>query len=266
MSLPNGWTRPLVLSHGGGTNSTAMLVGLAERRIVPDLILFADTGGEKPHTYAFLDTLDRWLGTNGFPLITRVRSQSPDQTLEGNVTRLGVLPSLAYGWKTCSQRWKIAPQDKFLNGWGPAKEAWDAGKRITHLIGYDADEHHRVKNYDDDKAIKRYPLVDWDWGRDECREAIARAGLPQPGKSACFFCPASRKSEILELRRVYPDLFERALEMERRAKESGKNKTVVGLGRSWSWAELVSAHEQMEMFPEAPEIACGCFDGGDDDG
>jgi len=40
-----------VVSFGGGTNSTAMLVGMWERGERPDAILFADTGGEKPHTY-----------------------------------------------------------------------------------------------------------------------------------------------------------------------------------------------------------------------
>ena len=35
-----------IVSYGGGTNSTAMLVGLWERGERPDAIVFADTGGE----------------------------------------------------------------------------------------------------------------------------------------------------------------------------------------------------------------------------
>ena len=42
-----------VVGYGGGTNSTAMLIGLWQRRIPVDLILFADPGGEQPHTYSF---------------------------------------------------------------------------------------------------------------------------------------------------------------------------------------------------------------------
>ena len=34
-----------LVSFGGGTNSTAMLIGMFERQIPVDLILFADTGG-----------------------------------------------------------------------------------------------------------------------------------------------------------------------------------------------------------------------------
>ena len=46
---------PLVVSYGGGMDSTAILVGFAAAGIVPDLIVFADTGAERPETYAALD-------------------------------------------------------------------------------------------------------------------------------------------------------------------------------------------------------------------
>lgn len=36
----------IVASFGGGTNSTAMLIGMWERGENVDLILFADTGGD----------------------------------------------------------------------------------------------------------------------------------------------------------------------------------------------------------------------------
>ena len=47
-----------IVSYGGGANSTALLIGLHQHRIPVDLILFADTGGEHPHTYAYLDIMD----------------------------------------------------------------------------------------------------------------------------------------------------------------------------------------------------------------
>ena len=43
-----------VVGYGGGTDSTAMLIGLWKNHIPVDLILFADPGGEQPHTYAYL--------------------------------------------------------------------------------------------------------------------------------------------------------------------------------------------------------------------
>src|SRR5205823_7045341 len=41
---------PLVVAYGLGVDSTALLVEFARRGIRPDLILFADTRGEKPET------------------------------------------------------------------------------------------------------------------------------------------------------------------------------------------------------------------------
>ena len=45
---------PLVIADGLGVNSTALLIGLSRAEVRPDLILFADTGSEKPETYAYL--------------------------------------------------------------------------------------------------------------------------------------------------------------------------------------------------------------------
>ncbi|HEY3900846.1 MAG TPA: hypothetical protein VGM54_19705 [Chthoniobacter sp.] len=45
--------QPLIVCYGMGVDSTALLVGLKARGISPDAILTADTGGEKPATYAY---------------------------------------------------------------------------------------------------------------------------------------------------------------------------------------------------------------------
>ena len=43
-----------VVAYGGGTNSTAMLIGMCRKKIPVDLILFADPGCEQPYTYDYL--------------------------------------------------------------------------------------------------------------------------------------------------------------------------------------------------------------------
>lgn len=53
-----------IVSFGGGTNSTAMIIGMYLHKIPIDLILFADTGGEQPHTYEFMGTFNEWLVMN----------------------------------------------------------------------------------------------------------------------------------------------------------------------------------------------------------
>jgi len=249
----------IVLCYGAGTNTSAVIVGLVAHGIKPDLIVFADTGAERPHTYAHIDFMQSYLKKIGYPQITIVKKVDKNgdvYTLEQDLLDHKCLPSVAYGFKTCSQKYKTQPVDKFLNNHPDAIAAWKRGEKITKLIGFDADEPHRVKNYDDKKYEVEYPLIEWDWGRDECIEAIKSAGLPLPKKSSCFFCPNMRKHEIMELSAVYPNLAERALKIEANATLD----TIKGLGRRFAWSNLIAT---VDMFADMYESAmpCGCYDG-----
>jgi hypothetical protein len=56
LSAERPWPEcPLVVAYGVGVDTAAMLIEFAHRGIRPDLILFADTGCEKPETYLYLD-------------------------------------------------------------------------------------------------------------------------------------------------------------------------------------------------------------------
>lgn len=258
---------PLVVAFGGGVNSAAMLIGMQERGIRPDLVMFSDTGGEKPETYAFIETASQWLQAHGLPEIITVRaSQKTDPTLEANCLRIGCLPSIAYGFKSCSQRWKMEPQEKFLNSWGPARESWAAGGKVRQAVGIDAGEPQRVRESPNEKKLEVwYPLVEWGWARKQCVDAIKRSSLPVPPKSACFFCPSSKKSEVLWLKKNHPALFDRAVAMEHAS--VGYNDAVKGLGRHWSWEGIAAADEQQfKLFTETVPVPCMCFDGEGDEG
>jgi hypothetical protein len=76
---------------------------------------------------------------------------------------------------------------------------------------------------------------------------IADAGLPVPIKSACFYCPASKKAEVICLRDHHPDLLERALAIERNAQ--AKLTSVKGLGRSYAWEAFLTKLDDLPLFP-----------------
>lgn len=260
--------RPVIACYGGGTNSTAMLIGMAEKEQRCDLILFADTGSEKPNTYEHNNFFSDWLVENGMPAITNVMNEQPmckrDGSLENECLRLGVLPSKAYGWGSCSMKWKRDPQDKYIRKWQPAIKQLKEGKKIVKLIGYDAGEPVRINkllNFQDERFETIVPLFEWDWDRVDCMRTIKRHGLKLPGKSACFFCPSSKKQEIFDLERNYPELANRAVRMEQNM-DSHKTK-VIGLGRYFSWTELLNEGEQQaSFFPESDiDIHCMCYDG-----
>lgn len=229
---------PLVVAYGMGVDSTAMLIGMKQRGIRPDLILFADTGGEKPETYDYLPVMQRWLRKVGFPSIEIVRyvpkwtKHGPYTTLEENCLVNKTLPSLAFGRKSCSLKWKRAPQDKRVDWWPPAQEAWARGQKVIKAIGYDAGPKDSKRGHDlkdDEKYTYWYPLREWGWTRDKCAAVIRAARLPVPVKSACFFCPASKPAEIAALCKEHPDLATRIQRMEKVAKPN--SRVIEGLWR-----------------------------------
>lgn len=269
-----------IVSFGGGTNSTAMIIGMYLHKIPIDLILFADTGAEQPHTYAFIDTFNSWLRAHSLPEIISVGYHDKNGTrltLERECLNDHKLPAIAYGFKQCSLKHKIGTQEKFCNHYQPCKDVWARGERVHKFIGYDAGETRRIQHAAPaDEANKKYenhyPLYEWNWSREECARVIEQAGLPTPGKSSCFFCPSMKKAEIQALWENYPELFDRAVELEHNAADS--LQTVKGLGRRWSWE---SYHDQwmenkafddaqMSLFPDTPggclcNAPCGCYDG-----
>lgn len=221
---------PLIVSYGMGVDSTAMLVGMAERGIRPDMILFADVGGEKPETYDYgREIMAPWLESVGFPKFATVRYEPqrfknwpPYGTLEENCLTNSTVPSIAFRRnKSCSAKWKIQPQDKWTEAWTPAQEAWASGMQVAKAIGYDAgpaDIRRRLdaSKLEDPLYSYNYPLIQWGWDREKCKQVIAAAGLPVPAKSACFFCPSTRPEELHEMPK---DLLRRIVMIEARARE-----------------------------------------------
>ena len=225
----------VVVCYGGGVDSTAMLIALRDAGIVPDLITFADTGAEKPETYEQVEKMNDWLLAQGFPPVTVCKKktlETPAYTdLGGNCHDNETLPSLAFGMKSCSIKWKQGPQDAVLKGItkGPNRceshPLWIAsqvsGVKLVKLIGYDSSpadirRSKKVKREDAD-FLYSYPLQDLGMARGDCIAMIVKEGLEVPIKSACFFCPASQKWELFWLAGAHPELFMKALEIEFRA-------------------------------------------------
>lgn len=263
LQLPDA---PLIVCYGAGVDSTAMLIRLHREGIRPDAITFADTGGEKPETYRTLERMRDWCRAVGFPDIVRCKyetSRAPYSDLEGNNTANETLPSLAFGMKSCSIKWKAQPQDYHIKGCkgGPNRcdphplwiESQRRGVKPCKLIGYDAgpaDMRRAGRLKESDASFQyAYPLQQWGMDRGDCIALIIDEGLPVPIKSACWFCPASQKWELYWLAGKHPDLFERALDMEHRA--------MLGKHSRWPWKDCDYGpdwerliHEPADQWPQ----------------
>lgn len=263
--------QPLVVSYGMGVDSTAMLVGLHQREIRPDAIVFSDVGNEMPDTYAYADEIDAWLASVGFPARTIVRyrqsKRRPDgktyTTLEENCLVNATLPGLAFNRKSCSLKWKGEIIDRHVRNLFAEDIA--RGVKVQRAIGYDAGPCDMKRGGIESKGPWQwiYPLRDWRWDRTRCEHEIAAAGLRVPCKSACFFCPSTKPAELIQLAARHPDLARRAVVLEDTARPKlkkilglwgrGTKGTRGGVKKPGSWREFFAEHAP-HVLPETEGV------------
>lgn len=288
-----------------GVNTTGLIAEKVRRGEPIDALLFGDTGGEREWVYEGIPQLSAWLVERSYPAITVVRHSRADgsiETLEEECIRTKRLPSLAYGSsRLCSGKYKIEPQDKWLNHWQPALDAWARKERVIKLIGYDVDERHRMDGADEWNDEKY--LAMWRDGASFVEIARAFAHDPKDDKevrslvrkvtATCKYekqyplvewgwgrdeCLASLRSAGLkayktacffcpanreaEILALPPPLQIRSLRIESNALEFGALTSVRGLGRSFAWEDVINPKQQsFDFAAPAPQMPCVCWDG-----
>lgn len=217
------------ISYGGGVQSTALVVLACTGRIQADVALFANVGetAEHPATLTYVrEVAIPWAAQRGLPIheLHKRNKRGDIVDLRESVMREGdaniMIPARgsetgAPGSRACTDNFKIRVVSKWLKANGATA---DAPARVA--IGISTDEVHRVntRRYNS-REYKYFPLIDLGLDRSACAQLIADAGLPVPPKSACYFCPFHRPLVWREMRRDEPDLFQRAVDLERRVVE-----------------------------------------------
>ncbi len=187
-----------ILSFGGGLQTTALAILLAERKFQVDAVVFSDTGGEKPETYYYMEHyIEPLLHSAGYDLI---RVKHHRQSLYDNCMRLHNIPSIKWRW--CTDQWKVRPITKLT-------------KKAVQLIGFSTDESHRAeRQFKRAKVERQFPLIEMGLSATDCRRIIKDFGWPMPVKSSCYFCSYQRMSEWQWLKTTHRDLFDKALALE----------------------------------------------------
>lgn len=196
--------RQYVLSYGCGVNTTALMVLLVKNKMPFDEAVFADTGGELPETYEYLEVAESFLRKHGKTL-TVVRSKTG--SLYDTCIRRRVTPSKMWRWST--RDYKITPIHAYYRS---------SGKHIYEYLGIAYDEIERMKKSSEPYITSLFPLIDLQVTRDGCIEIIERAGLPVPVKSGCYFCPFNNIERWREIHEIHPELFLKAVELEENSK------------------------------------------------
>lgn len=214
-----------VVAHGGGVQSTALLVLSAQGKIDFPVHLFCNTGddSEHPATLEYVRNVSQpWAADHGIELleIHKVKGRDGEQeTLMGRLMKEGSrslpipvrMPDTgAPGTRSCTADFKIRVISKWLKAHGAT-----AADRAIVGIGISVDEIQRAgRGKDGPYESRTYPLIDLGLRRSDCHKIITDAGLPTPPKSACFFCPFHRPQTWAEQARDEPELFEKAAHLE----------------------------------------------------
>lgn len=253
------------LSYGGGVNSTALAILLAEGKLSqyePWEAIFADTRDEKPATYEYIEKVFIPYLAERRKVLNWVKGE---EGVLQRWERLKVTGSRII--RACSFHAKIDPINHFL--------LMRAENGDAQLIGIDADQPWRARPpHPQDKWEKRYPLVDLDIDRAGCVKIIEDAGLPVPVKSGCWHCPFMRVSEVMDLAMNEPEKFDRIARLEKIATEThgaledGTPRTQWGNKPAEYWLDRAKKREelrrildsQLEMWGNE-EVPCECYDG-----
>lgn len=240
----------LIVSDGLGVNSVALQLCLYEQGIVPAAITSANPGSERARSEWFRDNvMTPWRARVGFPeLVTlerRVEGRRRPrawrlETLAQECERIHSLPSVAYGWKKCSAKYKAEPQRWWCERQPWIQEAWTRGEKVVRAIGYDLDEQRRVDKagtiawkpeLEEARFGSWYPPYELAMDRDACLAKIREhfPDIAPPPKSACTFCPNNTLDEWKVLRRDERGKFDEAVAMSRNARLDSPD--VVGLMR-----------------------------------
>lgn len=201
-----------ILSYGGGTQTIAMCVLIAQGKLPkPDYVIAADTGREMPTTWEYADKIARPLLASvglelhiaGHKLATRdIYSPNGDMLIPA-YTATGKLPTF------CSSEWKARVVQRYARALGVA-----TADMVT-WIGFAFDEQNRIKGTEG----RRFPLIDLMLTSEDCRNIIESAGLPLPAKSRCWMCPHQHNSEWREVR-SNPELWRQAIELDKELREN----------------------------------------------
>ena len=235
-----------VCGISGGKDSSALAIYLRER--VPEMeYFFCDTGAELPETYEYLNRLEVALGKP----IERLNSDKGfDHWFE--VYR-GTLPSPQMRW--CTRQMKIKPL-----------EAWLGDDEATSYVAIRADEKNR-KGYVSTKPNIQavFPFVENDIDHDGVMRILEDAGLGLPTyyewrtRSGCYFCFYQRKAEWVGLAERHPELFARAVSIEKKvllqagANGSASYTGVAMASRLYTWSQGESLEELVGRSDEIME-------------
>lgn len=237
--------RNQIISFSGGKDSTAMLLMMLERNEPIHSIVFFDTGWEFPDMLKHIDKVEEYIDQEIIRLKPKksfnywmlkqpvIARKGPNK---GQVHRIG------NGWPSPLRRWCTRGKVNALETY------------ISHIdnieccVGYAQGEEAR-KNRTTIKQKKyqiRFPLIENHITEAKALKICQAHGFDWDGlydhfrRVSCFCCPMQRIGELRNLRKYYPELWQKMLYWETQMQSNigfKKYKTVHDLEKRFNTEE-----------------------------
>lgn len=266
-----------VLSYGGGTQSTALLLMALKGEIngvIPDYIIFSDTGWEPKSIYQWIDKVNDHIKERyGREIIFTNNGSIREDVLrkvEQNGGRFANMPFFVKDRETgkmgmvmryCTSDYKIVPVNRKVRdllGYKPRQRV----KEMVHLWkGISTDEIQRVKPSRDKWMTAEHPLIDVvDMDRTACIKYVEDEGLGTPAKSSCIGCPFHDNSTWLDMKLNDKESWDDAVFIDTQIRNLPGMKGEVFLHRSGLPLDEVDLGENqldLNLFDNECEGMCG---------
>lgn len=259
-------------SFGGGVQSTAVMVLQAQGKLkIPfDTFVFANVGddSESPDTIEYMKNYSiPFMERHGiqFEEVHKTTFKKPETLLEFmyRTPKSVPIPVRQSGGtpvgRSCTSSFKIEVINK-----------WVKSEGYTHAVtglGISLDEYQRMRgekwhnNYGKSKLgywrRREHPLIDMKLSRIDCLKIVRASGLPTPPKSACWFCPFTKRGEWIELKKSNVVLFEKACQLEDHLSDKSGKDLYIHPPTKGSMSKLRDAvANQLSMFDIADDDLC----------
>jgi len=259
-----------VFSCGGGVQSTACLVLAAQSKIPYRTFVFANVGdkSESPDTIRYItEVLKPFAAEYGIEWVDVQRHRRDGTSvdlfdeLHRPIRSIDIpvrMSNGAPGNRNCTVEFKIKPIAKWIKRNAPG---------CTLGKGISTDEPHRATpSRESDGYTSAYPLIELGISRSDCLRIVRNAGLPQPPKSSCWFCPYKTTDQWITMRREKPELFAATAELElmlnqKRAALSKDAVYISSVGARKALPIDQAIPNQLGLFPDWIDEQDGCESG-----
>ena len=226
-----------VLSLGAGVQSSTLALMIHKGEIpMVDCAIFADTQAEPPKVYEWLKFIKKTVSYRVHIVTWRNLEKDVLDASQGKYQAF-TIPFYTKNKETeqkgmlmrqCTADYKTKPVTKKVRellGYKKGERVDLKEVKVEMLLGISTDELRRMRMNRLRYIDNQYPLInDLGMSRQDCIMWMKDNGYPMPTKSACYFCPFHSQSTWKEIKENDPELFEKAVQMDRQIRDQEKYK------------------------------------------